>query len=292
MGRERFLNDLRACALQESVATRRRPVSLLRHDLPLAPFCFNAGLLLSPAAMPAPGCNYPWDSEADRLAPGEAPVCNQDQLAASTGIAAQRATLHSQECHSGPKVTRHQRRGCCFERIEAAVAQQLEYVRLQRKARASLCPHEPGSKSNRTSNPADHQISCCRRWTETAWQHNEIHVTWRLSDVIGVYYVRPTDEPHARTMLAAIAAAKRPAGFEQTSLIAADQERVDIVHICGDQVPGRIIRATPTKRQAIRGTTSRCKGEKSCVLTRLLATGLRTGTGGLGTTLNRTANVG
>lgn len=259
MGRERFLSELRACVLQESAAARRRPVSLLRRDLPLAPFCFNAGLLLSPAAMASPGCNYPWDSEADRLAPGEAMACDANQLALSTGIAAQRASLHAQQCHSRAEVTRYQRRGCCFERIEAAVAQQLEYARLQRKSRAALCPSEPSLSKNRnssaasqTSKAADHQTSCCRRWTDTSWQHNEIHVTWRLTDVVGVYYVRPTDEPHAHTMAAAVADAKRPAAFERsaTRSTAADRERIEIVHLCGDQVPGRIMRAAPTKRHA------------------------------------------
>ena len=108
MGQERFLVELKACVEQELNGHRsHRPVSLLRRDLPLAPFCFNAGLILSPGKMAPPGCSFPWDADSagKQVGLGEIEACNASHAARGTGIAAQRARVHSPAAvRHGPKV--------------------------------------------------------------------------------------------------------------------------------------------------------------------------------------------
>jgi hypothetical protein len=273
MGRERFLVELKACVEQETNGHRfRRPVSMLRRDLPLAPFCFNAGLLLSPERMSLPGCSFPWDADTAGGQLGEIVPCNASHAARGTGIAAQRAHVHREQCDTGQKFLAYlrARRGCCFSSIEPALQQQVEFAQLQRESSAT-CGHraaigssgssgsggagvDGGGGGANSSRQAATVAACCQRWTDSLWHHNEVHVSWNAADVVGVYFVRPTDAPHAQAMAAMISAARmrRPPshGDVASSSLGLARARpvVETVHICGDRVPGRIMRTTPTKR--------------------------------------------
>lgn len=183
---------------------------------------------------------------------GEIEPCNASHAVRGTGIAAQRARIHRQQCDTGHKLVA-QRRSCCFSSIEPALQQQLEFAQLQRKSSAMCGRHGPsdgpsGGGGAGSSRPAMSVAACCQRWTDSLWHHNEVHVMWNAADIVGVYYVRPTDAPHAHSMAAMLSAARarRPssAGRVAPSL----PRRVETVHICGDRVPGRIMRTTPTKR--------------------------------------------
>lgn len=258
--RDEFWARLRECVHHEmSSSAEHRPTSLLRDDLPLAPFCFNVGLLLAapPLDDDAPdvargvGCAYPWDAEAGR---GDAAArqravlrsepCSPAQTNQSAGLAATRATNHRRECATGRRAPPRPR--CCFERVEQAVAQQRAFWQRQQNGGGAVCVstaernlrarnHTSKSSNATTAHRGREQAgieACCRRWTDAAWEHNEIERSWRPDDILGAYYVRSQDEPFARAVHAMLVNA---------SSGVSPSRQIELVRIADAHVPQRVL---------------------------------------------------
>ena len=240
-----FAPALAECVRGEAAgpgAAARRPVTFLRHDLPLAPFCFNVGLLLRPdrphaahdaastAAAPAGasvGCAYPWDAEGGA---DDAAACDANQTAR---LATARAAHHRRTCRSGRRAARPR---CCFGSVELAVAQQAAFAALQRGARESgACSSGGGAGGGAGGGGTAKQAECCRRWTDSAWEHNEIELRWRREEVAGVYYVREQEESIARVVVELLA---NSSGHGQPG---GSGEPLELVRICDGAVPQRVL---------------------------------------------------